>query len=360
MSGHRETSGGWEERWEEFRNRSGQDQIVRLESLAREALVHWGLQEARTELVKYRENAVFSVTTGEGERFALRVHRPRYRTDAHIRSEIQWMEALADVGICTPEAVRTRGGDVLAVAAAAGVPEPRQCDLFRWVAGEQLGRLEDGVQGEADAVAEAYRVIGRMAARVHEHGARWKKPEGFARPVWDAEALVGEQPAFGRFQDLGCLAPDQLPVLVAARDRARESLAAFGRSADRFGLLHGDFLPENVLVGEGEPRLIDFDDCGDGWYTFELATALFPMLVQGNAASVGRAYVDGYREVRDFPDEQIEALPTMLMARSLSYLGWPVGRPEMEEAQQLAPVIAAVVTGIAGRYLAGEPLGLED
>jgi hypothetical protein len=48
------------------------------------------------------------------------------------------------------------------------------------------------------------------------------------------------------------------------------------------------------------------------------------------------------------------------MARSLSYLGWPVGRPEMEEAQQMAPIIAAVVAGLGERYLAGDRLGLED
>ena len=112
-----------------------------------------------------------------------------------------------------------------------------------------------------------------------------------------------------------------------------------------------------MLVGPEGPRLIDFDDCGDGWYVFELATALVPLLVQGDAGAVCRAYLEGYRELRAFPDAQLELLPTLLIARSLSYLGWPAGRPEMEEAQQLAPFLAAVVTDLARRYLAGEPLG---
>lgn len=349
-----------DEVWDEFRNLAGSEQAARIEDLAREALRAWDLAGARTELVKYRENAVFSVTSEAGERYAMRVHRPRYRSDAHIRSEMQWMEALGDAGVRTPEAVPTRDGEPVALASAPGVPEPRQCDLFRWIDGAQLGRLEGGVEGDAAAVADTYRFLGRLAATVHEHGARWKKPEGFTRPAWDADALVGDEPAFGRFEELSCLESGQLAILLPARDRVRERLAAFGQHRDRYGLLHGDFLPENVLVGEGEPRLIDFDDCGDGWYVFELATALFPLLVQGQAAAVGRAYVEGYRERRALPDTHVEWLPTMLMARSLSYLGWPVGRPEMEEAQQLAPVIAAVVTGIAERYLAGEPIGLED
>jgi Ser/Thr protein kinase RdoA (MazF antagonist) len=346
--------------WEEFRVLSGAQQAERIGALARRSLAAWGLSEARVALVKYRENAVFSVTGDGGERFALRVHRPRYRSDAHIRSEVQWMAALSVAGVQTPEIVPTRDGDVLTHAQTPEVPEPRQCDLFRWVDGAQLGRLEDGVQGDADAVSDVYRVLGRLAASVHEHAVHWKRPEGFVRPSWDAEALVGNEPAFGRFWELACLEADTRARLLEVRDRVRARLLDFGDTADRYGLLHGDFLPENVLVGEGEPRLIDFDDCGDGWYGFELATALFPLVVQGQAAAPGRAYVEGYRAVRALPDEQLEMLPTFLMARSLSYLGWPVGRPEMEEAQQMAPIIAAVVAGLGERYLAGDRLGLED
>jgi len=348
------------EGWEEFRNLAGSEQSARIEGLARVALRDWDLQGSDVELVKYRENAVFAVTANDGERFALRVHRPRYRSDDQIRSEVAWMVALADVGVRTPDLIRTRDGGVLTVAGADGVPEPRQCDLFRWVPGVQLGRLEDGVHGEASEVADTYRVLGRLAATVHEHGAGWKRPERFDRPAWDAQALVGDEPAFGRFWELSCLQADQLPVLLEARDRVDERLAAFGQTADRYGLLHGDFLPENVLMGEDGPRLIDFDDCGDGWYAFELATALFPLVVQGQAAAPRRAFVEGYRELREFPDWNLEILPTMLMARSLSYLGWPVGRPEMEEAQEMGPLLGTIVTSIAERYLAGKPIGLED
>ncbi|MGH0033668.1 MAG: phosphotransferase enzyme family protein [Myxococcota bacterium] len=343
-----------------FRDLTGDEQSRRIADLARRALHRWGLQDAGLSLLKYRENAVFAVTGEDGERFALRVHRPGYRTDAHIRSEVQWMQALASAGVRTPEVVPTLDGEVVATAGAQGVPEPRQCDLFRWVDGEQLGRLEDGVQGDAAAVAEVYRVIGRLAAVVHDHGAAWKKPEGFSRPAWDADALVGDDPTFGRFWELDCLEDAQRTRLLETRDRVRTQLALLGKGDDRYGLLHGDFLPENVLVADGEPRLIDFDDCGDGWYAFELATGLFPLVVQGNAAGPGRAYVEGYREVRALAEEPLELLPTLLMARALSYLGWPVGRPEMAEARQLAPAIAAIVTGLAERYLAGEPLGLVD
>ena len=88
-------------------------QVHELAVLAREALRAWPVGEARIELVKYRENAVFCVTDAEGSRYALRVHRPGYRSDNQIRSEIEWMRALASSGVQTPDVIPTTAGDVI-------------------------------------------------------------------------------------------------------------------------------------------------------------------------------------------------------------------------------------------------------
>lgn len=334
-------------------------QVHELAVLAREALRAWPVGEARIELVKYRENAVFCVTDAEGSRYALRVHRPGYRSDNQIRSEIEWMRALASSGVQTPEVIPTTAGDVIRWASVPSVPEARQCDLLRWVPGMQLGSLEGGASGDDGTIAARYRMLGELAARVHEHGVHWERPADFERPAFDAAALVGEEPVWGAFWKLDCVSPEQLEVLFEARERARGELDRFGSSSDRYGLIHGDFLPENVLIADGEPLLIDFDDCGNSWYAFELATALFPLLPGGRSGMVTAAYLEGYRRRRPFPDEWLRLLPSFLLVRTLSYLGWPAGRPENEDARRVAPVLAELATGLARRYLAGEPIGTE-
>jgi len=341
----------------EFPELLGSGQVERLQALAARALAAWSLEDAELALLKYRENAIFSVSATSGERFVLRVHRPGYRSDAHICSEVQWMEALGEAGIATPDFVRTRGGELLVTRSAPGVPEARQCDLMTWVEGRPLGTLEGGVSGDVEFVARSYTLLGSLGARIHEHARSWPRPTGFVRPEWTAETLIGENPTFGRWWELDCVTSEQLAILERARSRARQSLEAFGRTPDRFGLLHGDLLPENVLMGDAGPRLIDFDDCGDGWYVFELATGLFPLIGNADFEVARDAYVEGYRHIRAFPEEQLALLDTSLVARSLSYLGWPAGRREMEEAAQLSPILAEIVTGIAERYLAGKPLG---
>ena len=53
-------------------------QTVRRESLAREVLTLWLGSYTDLKMVKYRENAVFSVHDAKAPRFALPVHRHGY------------------------------------------------------------------------------------------------------------------------------------------------------------------------------------------------------------------------------------------------------------------------------------------
>lgn len=325
-------------------------QLEHLAALARHALAAWELEGAGLAPLKYRENAVFRVDARDGRRFVLRVHRPCYRSDAAIRSEVAWMRALAEAGIPTPAVLPTREGDVLVRAAAAGVPEARQCDLLAWVEGEPLGSLEHGVELGPEALRAGYRRVGALAARLHAHGEAWRPPQPFERPRWDEAALVGESPAFGRFWELPEIAPDTRRLLLEARDRARERLAALPAPAT---LIHGDLIPDNLLARGEAMRVIDFDDCGWSWVGLELVTSVFPLLLGGDFELGREGWLEGYRSVRSFPDSELEALPALVMARALSYLGWPAGRPEIAGPRKLVPFLAQRTRELAVRFLDG-------
>jgi Ser/Thr protein kinase RdoA (MazF antagonist) len=333
-----------------FTRLSEEEQVARLEGLARRALAAWDAGDADLDLIKYRENTVFRVTRPDGRRHVLRVHRPRYRSDPEIRSEAAWMGALAEAGIPTPAHLPTRTGDVLAWAEAPGVPEARQCDLLAWVDGAPLGTLEGGVALDAEGLHRTYATVGGIAAALHAHGESWPKPSDFARPCWDLESLVGDQPTFGRFEDLAVLTDDQRRTLLRARERVRAELLRLGPPAL---LIHGDLIPDNLLAGSGGVRVIDFDDCGWSWFGFELATSLFPLLVSGGFDAGLAAYLQGYRARRPVPERELAQLPALLVARALSYLGWPVGRPEIHSQSAAAPFFAKAISELAELYLAG-------
>jgi Ser/Thr protein kinase RdoA (MazF antagonist) len=86
--------------------------------LARRALLEWNIDpEAELSLIKFRENAVFSVSTGS-KRYAMRIHRHAYHSDDSIRSELEWMSALNVHGLRTPPIIPTSDGKIFTTVQA--------------------------------------------------------------------------------------------------------------------------------------------------------------------------------------------------------------------------------------------------
>ena len=331
------------------------DQIRGLQQLAGEALRRWDLQGAKLTPTAYRENMTFRADAGERGRFALRIHQARYRSDDEIASELDFMRALGERGVRTPEVVPARDGSLFVVAGSPAVPEARQCDLFEWIEGRLLRAAGESSRLSPADLAAAYEEVGRQAASIANAAEGWRRPAGFTRPAWDAEGIFGVSAHLGDWRKLAILSDAQRSLLERLAERLRADLAAFGTGPDRFGLCHGDFLPENLMVCDEGLRLIDFDDCGEGWYLFDFATALFDLLGEPSFDACLAALVEGYRERRALPEAHLARLPVFFLARALSYLGWSVTRSHLRKAHQIAPRLLANLEDSAPAYLAREP-----
>jgi len=320
--------------------------------LARAALKSWGLEARALDLLKYRENAVFRVSASDGRQYALRVHRAGYHSDAELHSELAWMRALLADGFDVPELVPASSGDLFVVAKHQAVPEPRQVDLFGWIAGRPLGSVEGALEGDAESLADTFRTIGVLAARLHNQAERWTPPAGFTRHAWDTEGLVGERPFWGRFWELAALTREQRSLIERARTRVRSELSKLERSPRNYGLIHADFAPENLLVDGSHVRLLDFDDAGFGWHLFEIATSLYFHIGQPYFDAIERATLAGYRSERELTAADEGLLPLFYAARGFTYLGWVHTRQETETARELTPMLIELACGVAKRYLA--------
>jgi len=331
---------------QEFRRLEPAAKAERLKELALAALERFGLApDSALELLKHRENAVFRVDeAASGRRCVLRVHREDYQTRASIWSELLWMDSLCQAGLPTPRALAGRDGEWVQTVSVPGVPEPRHCDAISWVEGEPLD--------VANAV-EAYGLLGELQARLHDHSRRWSRPPGFTRQRWDDDGMLGEEPLWGRFQDLEALDPGQLALLKRARRAVLERLARFGKTQDRFGLIHADFMPDNVLIHQGVASVIDFDDSGFGWYLYDPATLLVASAADDGFPTMLDAWTQGYRSVADLPDDHLAELPVFIMARGLVALGWLHTRRETEMARLRTEVYVGMACDYAESLLAG-------
>lgn len=325
-------------------------QAERMRELGAQALSHWDLTGADLTMLKMRENAVFRVRTAGGQRYALRIHRHAYHSDAALASELQWIQALDAAGISVPDVIPTASGELFVVVEAPGIPEPRQVDLFAWVEGEQLGSVEEKLGADVKQ-AHIFATVGEIAGRVHNQACAWELPEGFVRHAWDVDGLTGEHPFWGRFWEHEALSASQRKLLERLRATLREDLTAFGRTRDNYSLIHADFTPENLMVEGHQVKLIDFDDAGFGWHLFEIATTLFFHLGEDYFDGIQDALIRGYRSVRPLPDEQLDYLPLFFAARATTYLGWVHTRSETETARELTPMLIETACGIAENYL---------
>lgn len=275
------------------------------------AALAWDGRVLRT--LRDRENHVFEMVTPKG-RAALRLHRAGYQSPKAIRSELWWCAELSRAGLPVPAALPATNGQLL-----VELPDGRHASAIAWMEGEALGEAAKPFTLPLSQVLDAYHALGHLLARVHRTTDSLTLPEGFTRPRWDLDGLVGDDPLWGRFWDHAAATPDQRQTLIRARDVLRERLAG------DIGLIHADVLRENVLVNSRSVSLIDFDDSGFGFRLHDLGTALVQTFRHPEQPLVRAALMAGYGTT----DEDM--VKAFTLARALASVGWTMPRLQPDD-----------------------------
>ena len=308
-----------------------------IDELAASAAARFGLADAPPPvLCNVAENHTFRI----GDRYALRLHRPGYRTAAQIESELAWIDALRDERVVpVPRAVPAPDGRRVIELPGS---RPRYAVLFEWL---------DGTAPNLEAAGQ-FETLGAISARMHDHARRWGPPPAFARPRWDYDSTVGAQGHWGRWQDGLGVGPEERRQLDRAQARIAARLEAFGQAPHRFGLVHADIRLANLLVDEATVRVIDFDDCGFSWFMYDFATAVSFIEDHPRVPELREAWLRGYRSVSELPAEDEGEIDTFVMLRRLLLVAW-IGSHHAfaPEAARLGAGFTAGTCALAERYL---------
>ena len=284
------------------------------------ALGLWGMENATWRLIAARENRVYRVDY-EGQSFALRLHRPEYRTDDELWSELEWMKAMADGGLHVPVPVPSGAGQYMCVV------DGIQIDVLTWLSGAPIGKTGEDLQ-VADRGGLFFR-IGREMARLHDLSDAWTPPENFTRCRWDRRGLVGDAPLWGRFWDNPTLSDEDRQLFLRVRDHANARLEKAEDSLD-FGLIHADLVRENVMADGDRLQFIDFDDAGFGFRVFDLATTLIKNMPEPDYPQLRDALIEGYRSHRPIDTGMLDFF---ILLRALTYVGWIITRMDEDGAK---------------------------
>lgn len=320
--------------------------LADMQQAIRAALPLWGLSP-RTEptLLNISENAIWRLSDPEAEApLILRVHRVGYHTEPEIRSELAWIEALRHSGQVSTAAIRptTSGDPVATLASPTGLPA-RHAVAFACL---------NGREPAADAaLVPWFRTLGQITARLHRHAAGWPRPQGFARKLWDWDAMLGERRLWGPWQSGLGLTPEGAAVIARASEVIRQRLAAYGQSPDRFGLVHADMRLANLLVDGDHMHVIDFDDCGLSWHLYDFAASITLHEHTPIVPALQASWLEGYAGIAPLPPDHAAMLPVLIMARRILVMAWMASHAETPMARDAGPAYTAQTTELAETFL---------
>jgi Ser/Thr protein kinase RdoA (MazF antagonist) len=189
----------------------------------------------------------------------------------------------------------------------------RVVSLMRWL---------DGRHFTAGFRPHHAQAMGRVMAQLHRFAAGWRPSKGFKRPHWDWDGQFGERELHDT-DELVASMPQQFqePFRVVTR-QVREVMDLFGKGPDAYGMIHADMYLENVLFKAGEPRPIDFEDCGFSYWMCDIGTFLSQWPWTEDFPRIQDAFLDGYAQVRTLPDEQLKHLDLFMAGQYAQLLIW--------------------------------------
>ncbi|KQT69826.1 phosphotransferase enzyme family protein [Aureimonas sp. Leaf427] len=327
--------------------------LERLERSLRAVLPAWKLSsDGDLRLLTISENATFLAEEG-GRRVVLRVHRPGYHSEAEIRSELSWIEALRRDGVVeTPRPLRAEDGELL-VRFMDG-PSARYAVAFEHMSGREPEATSD--------LPHWYRHLGEISARLHDHARRWTRPADFVRKRWDFETILGRDAYWGDWRAAPGLDGEGLALLERLQVRLEAECRAAGQGGDRFGLVHCDMRAANLLVEGDRLGVIDFDDCGLSWFGYDFAASISFIEHEPIVPALRQAWLEGYARVSPFPEEQARLLPMFVMLRRMQLTAWIASHAETPTALALGPAFSRGTVDLARAYMddAGASVGADE
>lgn len=297
--------------------------LRRMRKLAELALDEFGLSGAKLTFQHYGGNIIFRVDVAgfkaNGDdlfvpnRYSLRVLS--MDDFEAVQSELIFLTALRqEAGLPVPEPVPTIDGKMLIKVDALGVPGGRIVTLMRWLDGRILSK---GYR------PQHFSALGEVIGKLHNFAASWQSPEGFTRLLCDWDNMLGGASFRWSVEELvetmDSSVQEPFRIVSAEVKAVTESL---GKGRDAYGLIHADLYPENILFKAGKVRPIDFEDCGYGYWMWDIAAALSEYAWIEGWEWRRDALLAGYNSVRTLPEAQLKQLDLFIAGQYAAMLIW--------------------------------------
>jgi len=282
--------------------------VLAPDALAQHIALQYQLEQVQCQLLTATMRDVYRVSAAH-QRFMFFVYPTGHRTREEILAEWQFVAFLAAHGIAVAPAYPTTNGEL---ALPFDAPEGRRYGvLSMYLPGEILRRR-----------SSPHTVAAYGAQIAHIHVVADTLPMPLARPANNPRQIV--QDALTAAERAIADRADVLPALHHARDVLLPHMAQLVPVASSYGLIHGDVIRANAIVGpDATVSVIDFDLCGLGWRAYDIASYLFAICGTQDEVRLRTAFLDGYMRIRPLSQMEQELLPVFAAVRAVFDIGVP-------------------------------------
>ncbi len=240
--------------------------------------------------------------------YILRVSHAHWRSQGEVEFELAFLDCLRQHGVPVAYPLLTQAGDLcIEIAAPEG---KRYAALFVFALGDVP--LCDLNQIQAAA-------LGAKVAEVHTLASRFRPP--CHRPPLVLDHLLDESlttilPFFAQ-------QPKEQQYLQDLRSQLQARLAHLPQESPYWVVCWGDPHSGNVhFTPEGNLTLFDFDQCGYGWRTFDIAKFLQTSLRTGLNFVARQAFLEGYESVVSLEEWELSSLADLVQVAHI--WGWAI------------------------------------
>ena len=249
------------------------------------------------------ENRVYQVACEDQPTLIAKYYRPQRWSEAQLLEEQVLLSALASAGVPVVAPLELQ-------QPALGQQIGRQGEYFYTLTPRKLGRAPE--LGDFDTLFQLGELVGRLHQKSRQlplqhrasvlTGQTARANSGYLQSNWLPGSLKQ------RYSDLAQQLLDRLEVCLGEQYQ------------QQFITLHGDCHLGNVLMVEGEPLLVDFDDAMPGPAVQDLW-----MFLSGDSAEQSRQLselVEGYEQYCEFDRAQLAWIPALRAIRLFHYASW--------------------------------------
>lgn len=316
-------------------------QVGRLKGLALEGLKQYPIQPIKVTPLVHLFNSTFRIDTADGQ-YVLRINRPHDRSQAEIRSEMIWLAAIRQqTPLVVPDPLTNQAGELVTRVEVPGVPEARDCVVFRWV---------DGRFYRKNLGSAALGKVGRFMAQLHNQVQAFNLPEGFVRPRLELEGEAGRITQHALKHGRQLLSEEICDDMMKVVERIRPDIDGLGKDPSVYNLIHADLHQGNYLFKGGTLRAIDFDDCGWGHFAYDIAITFWYLGQHPALPEMKKAFLKEYRTVRPFSAEHERLIDSFLALRSLLLISFMASESN-PRIRQIAPQFIASIHRRLQRFL---------